>query len=106
VRRDKKTARGGALPLGVALQSYLAQSGLGKKLQEVPILDAWSQAVGERLAQRARAVCFQNGELEVEVDSAVHRQELVSFTGEQFRRLANQRLGREEIRSVVFKLKK
>jgi len=93
-------------PLGDALQSYLVKSGLGRKFREIPVLEAWSQAVGERLAALARPVCFQDGELQVEVESAVHRQELVSFTGEQFRRLANQRLGREEIRRVVFKLKR
>ena len=94
------------MPLGDALAGYLESSGLSKKLRELPVLDAWSEAAGERVAARARAVSFRNGELEIEVESAALRQELVSFTGEQYRRLANQRLGREEIRRVVFKLKR
>ncbi len=106
MHRTKSSHRGGAVPLGEALQCYLDSSGLSRKMRELPVLDAWSLAVGERLAARARAVRFQDGELEVEVSSAAHRQELASFTGEQYRRLANQRLGREEIRRVVFKLKR
>jgi hypothetical protein len=49
-------------------------------------------------------VRFENGELEVAVRSAAHLQELQSFTGDSFRKKANQRLGSERIRSVVFRL--
>ena len=49
---------------------------------------------------------FARGELLVEVESAAHFQELSSFTGEQYRVLANRRLGGEEIQKIVFKLKR
>ena len=45
-------------------------------------------------------------DLLVEVESSAHLQELKQFTGEDFRRRANERLGRERIRRVVFKLKR
>ena len=69
------------------------------------MLGAWREALGRELAPRARAVRFKGGELLVEVHSAAHRQELSSFTGEGFRKSANQRLGAEIIRRVTFRLK-
>ena len=69
------------------------------------MLGAWREALGVEFAQRARAVRFKGGELLVEVGSAAHRQELSAFTGEGFRRRANQRLGAEIIRRVTFRLK-
>lgn len=98
--------RGGVSSFGDAMRQYLAESGLATKLRNWPVIDAWSTAVGEPLARRARAVRFQHGELLVEVESATHLQELKSFTGERYRRLANERLGRESIQRVVFKLKR
>jgi len=92
--------------LGDAMRAFLAESGLATKLRDWPVLEAWSKAAGEQLARRARAVRFQDGELLVEVESAAHLQELKSFTGERYRRLANEHLGRESIRRVVFKLKR
>ena len=92
--------------LGDALRLFLKESGLATKLKDWPILDAWATAAGEKLAHRARAVRFQNGELLVEVESATHLQELKSFTGERYRRLANERLGTDAIQRIVFKLKR
>ena len=91
---------------GDALKGYLKSSGLDQKFRELPVFDAWIEAVGEALARRARPVRFHAGELTVEVESAAHRQELVSFSGEQYRKLANRRLGRETIERVLFKLKR
>ena len=85
---------------------FLRESGLAAKFQDWPVFAAWSKAVGEELGRRARAVRFQRGELLVEVESATHLQELTSFTGERYRQLANECLGRESIQRVVFKLKR
>ena len=89
-----------------AIRSYLKESGLAPQLRDRPVFEAWTAAVGERLARRARPVRFRGGELLVEVESAAHMQELKSFTGEQFKGLANQRLGKQTIRRVVFQLKR
>jgi hypothetical protein len=71
-----------------------------------PVYKAWNAAVGKQLAQRARPVRFAKGELLVEVESATHLHELANFTGDDFRKRANAALGGEEIRKVVFKLKR
>lgn len=92
--------------MGDALRDYLQASGLGAQMRDWPVFQAWSEALGSDLAWRARPVLFRNDELVVEVESAVHLAELRGFTGERYRRLANQRLGAERIRRVSFKLKK
>ena len=106
--KPKKTSerRGGVVSMGDAMKSYLDASGLGEKLRDWPVYDAWRQALGPELSRRARAVAFRRGELVVEVESAAHKQELESFTGEQYRRLANQHLRSERIARVAFKLKR
>ena len=69
------------------------------------VFKAWSDAVGPAMAKRAVPVRFRGGELTVEVESAVHLQELKNFTAEEHRREANAKLGRETIRRLAFKLK-
>jgi hypothetical protein len=88
----------------LAVERYLRESGLGPRMRNLEVFRAWKLALGAALAARARPVRFEGGELEVAVRSAAHLNELQSFTGEGFRRKANQRLGSERIRSVVFRL--
>ncbi|MCC7011729.1 MAG: DUF721 domain-containing protein [Planctomycetes bacterium] len=88
------------------MNRYLRHSGLAAKLRNVAVFKAWRDAVGIQLAARARPVRFEDGELEVQVKSAAHLQELVNFTGEQYRTNANLRLGSERIRRVVFRLER
>ena len=95
--------RRGPAPLGDALRSFLRSSGLDAQLRDARVYAAWDAALGEALAKRAVPVRFHEGELTVEVTSSVHLQELTNFTGEQYRALANARLGREAIQRVAFK---
>jgi hypothetical protein len=75
-------------------------------MREWPVYRAWSDALGPELARRARPVRLRRGELCVEVEGAAQLHELSNFTGERYRRLANDALGREEIRRVVYKLRR
>jgi len=96
-------SRRGPAPLGDALRSFLRSSGLDAQLRDARVYAAWHAAVGDALAKRAVPVRFDQGELTVEVTSSAHLQELTNFTGEQYRALANARMGREVIQRVVFK---
>jgi hypothetical protein len=89
-----------------ALGGFLRASGLLPRLRPWPVFQAWIEALGVDLARRARPVRFERGELFVEVDSASHFQELASFTGEGYRKRANARLPKPDIRRVVFRLKR
>ena len=61
--------------------------------------------LGSPQSRRAVPVRFRDGELLVEVESATHLSELKNFKGDGYRSRANQRLGDDVIRKVVFKLK-
>jgi hypothetical protein len=92
--------------LGDVLGAYLKDSGLAGKMAQAQVFGAWHAVVGEAIARRARAVRFREGELLVEVRSAAHLHELANFTGEGFRRAANERLGAPRIERVVFQLER
>ena len=104
-RSSKQDGRGGVHSAGKAVKEFLAASGLGAKLRDWPVYEAWRVVLGEELGRRARAVDLRRGELIVEVESAAHLHELANFTGERYRQLTNQHLGREAVRKVSFKLK-
>lgn len=61
--------------------------------------------MGPESGEWAQPVRFRGGELTVEVSSAVHLQELRNFTGDEVRRKANEKLGNDTIRRVVFRPK-
>ena len=105
-RRAHGLKASGPTSIGDALSDFLRDSGLSAHLRRGSVLQAWSRAVGRDLARRAKPVRFSRGELCVEVDSAAHLHELVSFTGERYRELANAHLGKPEIQRVVFRLKR
>jgi len=105
-RDEQVPRRGGIAPMKVALERYMRESGLGSRLRDGEVFRAWRQALGVALAARAKPVRFENGELQVSVQSAAHLNELTNFTGEHFRKRANQRIGSERIRSVVFRLER
>jgi hypothetical protein len=95
-----------AVSIARAMERFLAASGLSERVSQWPVFRAWNEELGGALGRHARAVRFARGELYVEVDSAPHLHELANFTGEQFRQLANARLGSEQIRRVHFQLKR
>jgi len=101
-----RPARKEPVAIGDVVQRFLRASGLSAQMKHFAVYAAWDAALGKDLARRARPVGFQAGTLSVEVQSSAHLHELQNFTGEQFRTLANARLGKSEIRKVVFRLKR
>jgi hypothetical protein len=89
-----------------AMRGFLQESGLGAQLKDARVFRAWTDALGETLAKRARPVRFQFGELTVEVESSAHLHELQNFTGDSYRQAANASLGDERIKKVLFHLKR
>ena len=103
---SRRTSTREAVPMQDAVGRFLKASGLGARMRSWPVFQAWIEAAGTELARHARPVRFDRGELVVEVGSAAHYQELASFTGESYRQRANERLGKPEIRRIVFRLKR
>jgi hypothetical protein len=88
--------------LGDVIQTFFSEKGLGSRSRNRVVFNAWSEAIGDQAAQ---PVAFRRGDLVVEVNSSALLQELKSFTGDRFRRRANEILGVDRIRRIVVKLK-
>ncbi|MFN0243303.1 MAG: DUF721 domain-containing protein [Planctomycetota bacterium] len=104
--RPAQPQRRAPVALQSAIRSFLQSSGIAQQVRHWPVYEAWSDVLGSELARRAVPVSFANGSLCVEVESSSHLHELKAFTGEDYRRRANQRLGREEIKKIAFRLKR
>lgn len=93
------------MPIQPVIRSILRERGLTSGSRHARVFQAWNEALGSPGRDRSEPVRFQAGELTVEVSSSVHLQELENFTGEDVRRRANEKLGSDAIRRVVFRLK-
>ena len=95
----------GPRALDQLIASFLRENGLGRSPRHHAVFDSWTQALEPDLRGRAVPVRFRGDVLTIEVDSSAHLQELRNFTGDTYRTRANERLGKQAIRKVVFKLK-
>ncbi len=69
-------ASSGFEELGKLIERVLRNYGHEKKVKEIQALTCWDEAVGERIAKRARPVKIEDGKLFVEVKSSIWRSEL------------------------------
>lgn len=94
------------MPLGDALSEYLSDTGLLRRKKAQPAFDAWEEAAGPTISQRARAVSYKRGELIIEVDSTALLSELRGFASEDLRTRADALLEGATIRKLTFKLRR
>ena len=95
----------GPQPIQDVLKVLLKEAGLNSSPTRHRVFEAWESVLGEAERSRSHPVRFQRGELLVEVDSPPFLHELANFRGEAYKRRANEKLGKETIRKVVFKLR-
>jgi len=96
--------KGGAVPLGDAVRTYMRASGLAARESSGAVFAAWNDVAIALLGGNAPAVRFQGGELVVEAGSSAQLQELKGFIGEELRQEANRRLGADKIQRVTFRI--
>ena len=84
----------------------MREEGLGQQGKSARVFRAWNEALDDDVKRAARPVRFRGRELAVEVSSSAALYELRNFTGEDYRRAANEILGSEVIRRVAFRLRK
>ncbi len=66
------------------------------------ISGVWNRAVGAQIAAVAKPLSYENGVLQVRVESAAWRNELSMMSEEIIQKL-NQHIGRDEIIQIVFR---
>lgn len=98
----KGKADSGPVPLAHALEAYLKQSGLTKRLQQAGIVEAWAELVGPQIAAvTAPESVTPDGVLRVRVATAPWASELSLMTPRILARLNAGRTGRvKQIRWV------
>ena len=77
--RDRDRAR----PIGEVIRKIVRRKRFFEKGKYGSLVAAWSELVGEQIANRTRIRSFKGGQLVIEVDSAVLLHELSSFMKEQ-----------------------
>jgi len=81
------------------LRDLLARLRLSEPLVGWRAVELWEDVVGERVAARARAVAYRDGELVVEVDSATWMTELTYLKPRVIAEI-NRRLASEAVRDI------
>jgi predicted nucleic acid-binding Zn ribbon protein len=87
-------------PVGSVLGDLLRGLGLERRLAEYRAVQIWEAAVGQGIAQHARATAIQDGALFVAVDSSVWMQELALLRQGIVTRL-NEQIGAPLVRRIV-----
>jgi predicted nucleic acid-binding Zn ribbon protein len=85
--------------IGGPLQDLLSRLDLADPMTGWRALELWPEVVGERVAARARAVSFRDGQIWVEVESAAWMNEL-TYLRDRIAKELNARLGGEVVRGI------
>lgn len=84
------------------LKSYVQENNLEQKLSELDLLKSWESVVGKTVARYTSDLFIQNTTLFVKTSSPVVRNELLMIR-EEIRIRLNEVVGREIIKTIVFK---
>ena len=87
---------------GGPLRDLLQRLRLSEPIRGWEAVSVWPEVVGPRVAERARAVAFRDGELVVEVDSAAWMSELTYLKRKILKDL-NDRLADRPVRDLRLK---
>ncbi len=85
-----------------AIGSTLDELGLGKKLKQYDVVNAWPGIVGEQIAKVARAESINDGKLVVRVSRSTWRNELMMLKKELITKI-NQTMNGEIVRDIIFR---
>lgn len=59
------------------IDAYLKQSGVGKKLKEMELINSWEEVVGVSVAKRTNNLFIKNRKLFVYIESSIVKNELM-----------------------------
>ena len=88
--------------LSEVLRDYVKGTSIEKKLKEVDIVQSWEELLGKTIAHYTKNVTLKNGVLQVEVSSAVVKNELFLLRDEILRKL-NENAGENLVSKIIIK---
>jgi predicted nucleic acid-binding Zn ribbon protein len=95
--------KGSLTPIGDILGELMDGDHLPFHPEDAKIWRIWEEAVGPAIAQHAQPLWIKGGRLRVTVSDPIWLQEL-TFAERQIRDALNQRLGREAVRKIEFRV--
>ncbi|MBA4311812.1 MAG: DUF721 domain-containing protein [Chlorobiaceae bacterium] len=87
--------------IGTAIESVLKQLGIGERLRQYEILEAWSSIVGEQISKVTKAEHIREGKLFVHVTHATWRNELVYLKKDIIDKL-NNAMNQKIVKDIIF----
>jgi predicted nucleic acid-binding Zn ribbon protein len=90
-------------PIGDILGELLASDHLPFHPEDTKIWNVWEEAVGSAIARHAQPLWIKDGRLRVTVSDSIWLQEL-TFAEQQIRHALNERLGRQAVKKVEFRV--
>lgn len=84
------------------LKSYVQENHLDQKLSELDLIKSWESVVGKTAARYTVNLSIRNATLFVETSSPMLRNELLMMR-EEIRTKLNTVVGRELIKTIIFK---
>jgi predicted nucleic acid-binding Zn ribbon protein len=89
-------------PIGNAIGTVLERLGLGKKVKQYEVLDAWAEIVGEQIAKVASAERIRDGKLVVSVAQSTWRNELIFLKRELIAKI-NNAMHQDVVKDIIFR---
>lgn len=84
------------------LRDFIGESGIGKKLKEVDIVQSWEELLGKTIAHYTADIALKDGVLYLKISSPVVKNELFMMR-EEIRRKLNEEAGEELVLKIVFR---
>ena len=94
----------GPVRVGELLDAFMEKKGVGRQVRRMDVLEAWSERVGDAIADVAEAKSLSEGTLFVEVRSSAWLMELNMMKGPIRERLNEGRPDDARVERIVFVL--
>lgn len=91
---------GNVLPLAQAIEEWVKQANLGKRMQEADLFDRWEELVGAAVAEKATPLRLERGRLVLKVANSTWRHQLLFMRRELIATL-NGHFGETFIKEIV-----
>ncbi len=88
--------------VGDILNQIIKTNKLESGLNQISVIDAWKNLMGNGVNNYTRNVALRNGTLYVELTSAVLREEL-SYGKDKIIKMINEELGKDVVKDVVLR---
>ena len=88
--------------LGQLLKEFAIQQKIDGKLKEVDVIRYCQEIMGKTMGRYIRKLSVNNGELTIDVTSALVKSELIMLR-EELRTRLNERVGEEVVKRIIIK---